>query len=255
MQSEFIYKKIKKLKVDALIDRSTPARDMEVESFFLSLSLIYNDIKGICVLERDFVDKYRRPIDGEISGHAGEWCGIKNQLFKILASTLYEALNLIQSRKSLIEGSMFQRYYQKLNRRDKNIWFLLLNVSGVNKEIDYNQDDIKSFEKLLIMIRNKISYHYDNGGIDLLNGYRKYFYNDLEKPGKDAAMYSTLRSDFWQNRYYYADAALVGFLHNEYAKLGHPEQNITDTIYEMAIRVAVVIMGLLDAYHEDIRKV
>lgn len=254
MKKRFINQKIKKLNVSGFIDQKTSPKELELESFFLSLALIFNDIKGLTILEKNLVDSYELPVSSEVSDHAGEWAGIKSQLFKYFVSTLYEFLELIKSKKNLISSSSFKKYYYQLNNSDQNIWSLILNISGADNSVNYNRDEVKLFEELLKLVRNEISFHYDASGKPLLSGFRTFFYSTNENPGKKYVMYSATKTDFYGTRFYYADAALNGCLSNEFSKVNKTEKVVAETIYKTSMRVAKVIMGLLEAYHKNKKK-
>jgi len=253
MPKKFKNSRIRKLQPEGIVDKNTDINELEIEIFFLSLALIYNDIKGLVIMEQTVMKSYEAPEKDEVSEHAGEWTGIKLQFFKYFSSVLREALDLIEKKKDLIQSTSFQNYCNKLNRSDKNIWYLLLNIVGIEAPVDYNKENIKLFNKLLKLIRNKMSFHYDVAGDFLVKGYRRHFYQNKGLPGTDSAMYSAQKTSFYETRYYYADAALGGFLRNEFDKMPNKDTVIADT-YKTAIRVAKVIMGLLEEYHKNKRK-
>lgn len=240
--------RIRKLDPNGLIDKDLPLKDLELESFFLSLALIFNDIKGIVILENAINEIYEKP-DQSISSHTGEWSGMRLQIVKYSASVLHEALNLIEKKKAILSKQSFQRYYNQLNSYDRNIWLLTLNVCGIEHSEKYDQTQISTFKKLLLLIRNNISFHYYDAGKPLIRGYRKFFF-ETPGPGSKSAMYSYQSTNFLGTRYYYADAALQGFINDEFAKL-RSDGKALEEIYRMVIQIAKVIAGLLEVYHKD----
>lgn len=253
MGKRFTNHTIRKLDPKGVVDRKTGVKDLELESFFLSLALIFNDIKGIALIERDFLKKYEKPEPNKISGHAGEWAGIKLQIVKYSASILHEALNLIEKKKKLLSSQRFERYYNFLNAYDKNIWFLILNVCDIKQSVNLNKKKIKLFRKLLLLIRNSISFHYDDSGKPLIRGYRNHFYSNRITPNNESAMYSFKKSNFFTTRFYYADAALSGFLNQLTESQFGNSKVFVEEMNRMVLEIAKVIMGLLEAYHQDIK--
>ena len=240
--------KIRKLDPKGIIDEQTPLKNLELESFFLALGMIFNDIRGIVVLQEAFKEKYDRP-DGTVSIHTGNYVGIDLQVVKYLASILHEALKLIESKKAIVTDDRFQRYYLQLSQQDKKIWSLILKVCGIEQPDHFDLSDIQNFRKLLLLIRNNISFHYDDAGKPLAKGFRKHFYGTAPGPANKSAMYSQSKTHFHANRYFYIDAALSGFLHGEYEK--QPTSDVQREIIEMVIEISKVIEGLIEAYHKD----
>jgi len=248
MAKRFQDQKIRKLSPEGMIDKDSPAKDLELESFFLTLALIFNDIKGIAILESTFTKIYEKP-DATVSAHTGEWTGIKLQIVRYSASVLHEALKLIEDKKNVVSSLSFQRYYNKLKNYEKNLWLLILNVCGIDNSEQYDQKKIETFKRLLELIRHNISFHYYGSGKSLIKGYRKHFY-EKTGAGTESAMYSYRSTDFYGTRYYYADAAIQGFIDDEFGKL-QLNGKALDEIYRMVLQVAKVITGLLEAYHKD----
>lgn len=249
MNEEFKYHKLRKLQPQGLIDKDTTPRELSLEGLFLSLALIFNDIKGLALMEECRDKVYRKPVDEEDSGHAGEWWGLKYQIIKYFSSILYETIELIMKNKKVIKSAEFKKYSLSLSEQNQKIWSLLLDIADIEKSINFSDEKINRFKKLLSMIRHKMAFHYDQSAIHLIEGYRRHFYHTHIGNATKFAYYSSQISDPFRSRYYYADAALMGFLYKEMDSMGDVGE-VFDAIYNTAVEVSLVIMGLLEEYHK-----
>lgn len=249
MLQKFSLQRIRKLLPEGIISRDSPYKSLEIEAFFLSLAMLFNDIKGLVILEKDFKDKYEMSTQ-EISGHNGQYFGIKLQIVKYAAGILNESLRLISDNTKVLKTTQLQSFVNQLNTQDNNIWKLLLDVCGVTQlPQDDEEEDLKKFRTLLVYIRSNTAFHYYQSGKPLIEGFRKFFYLDEQTAMNQSAMYSYNSTDFDGTRYYYADAALKGLFEKEFLKFGSV-QKVLEEIYILINEVAKVITGLLEVYHK-----
>ena len=165
----------------------------EICSFILTLACIYNDFKD-ALLSLKSLDKVEPSGAYEETSEWGEHSGLKFHVIRILCSQIHELLNLIGRNKKVIEDPFFDEVVRQIDKLGKESWQSLVNISQGKK-------DAHRIAKTLLMIRNKISFHYDPKEIS--KGYKKYF---LDASTKKKAYIS--RGDaIGQERYYFADAA------------------------------------------------
>ncbi len=245
---EFKNSKLRKLKPEGLISDSPSTSGQELDLFFLSLAMVFNDLKGLVYFDKWRERYYRKPQPTEYSEHAGEFAGLKIQTLKYTIGLLHESLLLISENRKIIDSTIFQRYYQQLNSNDQKIWSLLIDICDDKETKEYNEVDIEKIRHLLLMIRNNVAFHFFQSGKPLAQGFRRHFFEqdlgDLTK----FATYSSTSTGFYETRYYYADAAVSGFLAEQTDETG---RKVLDDIYMLTVQLAKVINALLEQYHRD----
>lgn len=245
---EFGQGKLKKTKPESLISADGEVDDFD--SFFLTLSLIFNDIKGLVYFDRFVKSKMPDKFEG-LSSIEGECTGINTQIFKMLASQLFEFMKFLEENKSVVESDRFSLYLRKLSGENKEIWSLLCYVvfSQRDNKID---SSLLDFKKILTQIRSNVSFHYYQSGKPLIDGFREHFFinKKIKKTSRDYAYYSIKKSDFDSNRFYYADAAITGYI-SKILGIAGDVKDISGKIIQLSGFVSLVIVGLLDIYLEE----
>jgi len=209
------------------------------------LALVFNDIKGLTHFH-DFVKEFRKPALGEVSGHAGVYGGIRLQIFKMSVGVLNEFLKFLRENKELFESTEFKQYIHGLSVDSTTLWELLVTTSSNGKD-----KNSQARKKLLARIRNETAFHYSQSSDALKTGFRiKFFGPKFQKEsGANAAYYSATKTDYDGIRFYYADAALEGYLEERLSEVGDSSVVVGD-IYELMIAVSKVIADILDEYHK-----
>lgn len=241
--------KLKKTKPESLISAEGKVDDFD--SFFLTLSLIFNDIKGLVYFD-EFV-KLNTPnkFDDLPTGIEGESTGLNTQIFKIAASYLFEFMKFLEKNKKIVNDDKFSLYLRKLSGENRNIWNLLYNVV-LSKKDDMPNNDLLDFKKILTKIRSNVSFHYYQSGKSLVEGYREHFFinKKCKKEFRDYAYYSIKKTNFYKNRFYYADAAINGYINKTLGFHGEVK-DVSGKIIQLSGLVSLVIVGLLDIYLEE----
>ncbi|OGY45317.1 MAG: hypothetical protein A2729_00575 [Candidatus Buchananbacteria bacterium RIFCSPHIGHO2_01_FULL_39_14] len=244
MKKEFQLGALRHKKPLSLID-DNPSNDRDVDRFFLIMALMFNDIKGLVFFD-NWLHEYREPQKEEISGHAGEWHGIKLQRIKLLAAILSEFLNVLEEYKNIINTDPINRYEQQLSRQDKSIWDLFLEVTKIHPT-KLSDERIEVFKKMLIQIRANVTFHYYGAGKPLANGFRDHFY---KKFVNQPAYYSAQGTNFYKTRYYYADAAIQSYLESCMTMAGEADK-VLETITDLTVKASKVINGLMEQYLKE----
>ncbi len=195
---------------DVVAKQPSQKSQEEIAGFFLTLAVIFNDIKGISLIF-DLIKNHTEPIrPNEISGHAGETRGLQLQMLKTLAGVLSEALRFLKENISVAEGAYTKTLLTDISRDDADLWDLLVAVAC---ERSLPQTHIEPrLRILLVEIRNNAAFHYYQSGKILLSGFRKNFYGRPEKnEALEWALFKAKLTGFSESRFYFADAAVEGY--------------------------------------------
>ena len=193
----------------------------EVCGFVLSLALIYNDIKNTGLLNEALNDS--RPSGSYLERQDwGEYTAMLNFIDRISMGILHELFNLIKSHQNVLEDKFFKEVIKSINKDVKIFWKALVDTSLEN----YSNNKLA---KDLMIIRNKISYHYDPKAIS--NGYKHIFEN------KENMMkaYISRGKNMPESRFYFADAAVDGCMQNIYGSedISHFLNSISENLEKL----------------------
>src|SRR3990167_7328114 len=103
----------------------------DIQSFFLILGLIFNDLKGLIFFQKFIEDNYRKPEINEVSAHAGEYGGLIAHADRLLIATVGEFFKFIEENISVLNSVPFLLLLKKSNNPDyKNTWNDLVKLSN-----------------------------------------------------------------------------------------------------------------------------
>jgi len=142
----------------------------EVCGFILSLALIYNDIKNISLFF-ELTSKSVPQGKFEERKEWGEYNGILNFLDRLIIGLLHELFRLIRENKGVIEDIYFKQIIRLIRKDAKISWQALVDTS-------FEKYSDNKLAKDLMVIRNKVSFHYDPKAIK--QGY-DFFYDKVKK--------------------------------------------------------------------------
>ena len=103
---------------EQLISKSEPK---DIDKFFVTLGLIFNDLKGLLLLDVAFKEAYDVPVDGEISFHTGEYSGMSMQIQRLIIGHLNEFCVFLKDQKDTMSSARFQlllKNYKSPERRN-----------------------------------------------------------------------------------------------------------------------------------------
>src|SRR3990167_7890934 len=92
----------------------------DIQSFFLILGLIFNDLKGLIFFQKFVEDDYRKPEINEVSVHAGEYNGLMAQADKLLIATVGEFFKFIEENVSVLNSLSFLLLTKRLSPENRN---------------------------------------------------------------------------------------------------------------------------------------
>ncbi len=242
---DFENHKMRKLEPGDLIDDNTPAKKLELPGFFLVLACIFNDLKGMTMLHRMRTEIYRTPEKDEVSEHTGEYNGITLQLHKNIIGIIHEALRFVSENEAIIQSPEFKQYENKMSQQSKEVWALVVSVAtGKQTPPKY-----EVLGKILSQIRSNASFHYYHSAAPLITGFRDHFYKEKEHGAHKMAYYSATQTDPTVTRYYYADAALEGYILKCLSPAGSTPKEGFDEIFKLSSLIGKAIVELLNQYH------
>jgi len=187
-----------------------------MEDFFLVLAVIYNDLKGLIHLEKDFMDNHVPPTSGTPSAYLGEYNGMTTQLYKTLAGLVNEFFVFLKEHEKLYKEPRFQLMFLKMAPSVGKEWEGILDAA-------LERPDSKKPGTLgyrLLRVRNDVAFHYYKSEKVLREAFQEFF-NDETRPNADFAYYS-FGENMQDTRFYYADAAVQRYLMKTASTEGAP---------------------------------
>lgn len=172
----------------------------KLESVFLGLGVIYNDLKGFIFLEKTLIDFYRKPAGDEISVQTGNYAGTLVQVKRLISSTVNEFFIFLEKNQDIFAGKEFREILSRIPNDKKDLW------TGLNEAAVGNLTKVSKQIKALAIIRNNITFHYDHSGKQLRSGFLSRFLGEYEDSRKNKAYYS-IGDTIGDTRFYFADAA------------------------------------------------
>ena len=208
----------------------------EFGDFFFTLALIFNDLKGLMMMEELFRKNYDNPAQNEISNHTGNYHGISIQIERLYAGLVHEFLKFLSQdeSKTILSSIPFQLIVKKIPTDSANHW---KTIEALAMKSDY--DHSSEFAQTLLLVRNNVSYHYHQSGPVLRQGLR-HFFNETEKSASNEYAYYSLGQNMSETRFYYIDAAVQGYM--------------TRQLKNTNLDVGLDVLGNFSQYQIKIRK-
>lgn len=187
-----------------------------IESFFLGLGMVFNDLKGLILFEKMLIETYEKPQGEEITCHAGNYCGILVQIHRLIASTINEFFVFLKKNDCIFSKSEFKEVIDRLSLPNKKFWSMM--VAAAHNEFP----NVESPLKMLVYVRSNIAFPYDHSGKILRNGYISRFFGELQNDRNKFAYYS-IDDNIELTRFYFSDAAAEEVLYISAGK--KPKEN------------------------------
>lgn len=211
----------------------------DFDSFFLILSMIYNDIKGLIFFDLLLKETYRQPKDAELTSHAGEYSGLRIQLRKLMIGTAVGFLEFVRKNDSLISAPQFQLILKKIPKDRRKIWTdIYLSATGKSANSE------ETLFSILSRIRSNIAFHYDIHNKELRTGFVQAFHNKNNLPPQYQKAYFSPGVNMEETRYYYADASTEKYISNI---LEGREDEISKTISDANLFITAVMNVYLNS--------
>ena len=174
-------------------ERLLNSENDEVGAFFLSLSLAYNDLKGVLWTSQVMIDAQGGPdAPFQKTARRGQTGGMSVQAMRYSAGIAHEILKLVREHRVLVDGSDFESL--DLTPAGLTRWQEL-------KDLAYARESDNGLVRALAAIRNSIAFHYYSP-----KNVAKSFSEHFRQPDEGNALLSVGKNTE-QTRFYYADAA------------------------------------------------
>lgn len=210
----------------------------DLQSFFLILGLIFNDLKGLIFFQKLVEDNYRRPNVDETSAHAGEYNGLIAQADRLLIATVGEFFKFIEENKTVLNSLHFLLLLKKTNNRDYiNRWNDLIKLG-----------DGTTVLSKIARVRSNVTFHYDNSMEELRRGFISSFFSKEKNLIHHKRAFYSLGNDMENTRIYYSDAAAQSYI-NSFLEIDD-RVKIRNAINNMNLTVH----WLLKIYLDNIKK-
>lgn len=168
-------------------------------NFMLALALIYNDCKNL--IYAYIVTAQSRPEGGFRRNRLwGALSGVQFHIFRTVISLLHELFNLIRDNMSILQQPFFKSVVRQIDPQARKAWETVVTVALGNKPSD-------TLGKSLLLVRNKMSFHYDGKAI-----FKGYCYHFLQSEHLDQRAFISRGNSMKESRFYFADAAATGYL-------------------------------------------
>lgn len=162
-------------------------------NLILSFAVAFNDLKDIAMALR-FLKALDPQVNPQLSPERGQHVGLGVHLMRVEAGIIKELMVLIEDNADVIESAAFSRLIRRLSLKARNAWKAVVSIA-------LKEDTSHPMGKFLLLVRNKVAFHYDPKEIS--RGYSLAF------PSNSAGMipYVSRGNSMPETRFYFADAA------------------------------------------------
>lgn len=175
----------------------------DIQSFFLILGLIFNDIKGLIFFQKIIEDNYRKPDVNEVSAHSGEYNGLVVQAERLLIAATAEFISFLDKNKAVVNSINFQVILKGLNSENRKSWDNLVKFGSQSTTLTK-----------IARVRSNIAFHYDHSMEELRRGFIDSFFNKRGDLIQHRHAYYSLGDDVETTRIHFSDAAAEDYVHS-----------------------------------------
>lgn len=228
------------IKPGSLISEKTS--DM-IDNFFLALALVFNDLKGLILFDTLIVEEYRPPGLEEITPHAGEYGGVRIQIYKSMIAIINEFFELIKRSKDILSTTEFNLILKTLSQSAQEHWKTIVDIAdGSNIASD-------NFSKTLCQIRSNVVSHYYQADKNLRKGFCiKFFEKEIGNFNKNERAYYSVGQNLESTRFYYIDAAVEEYLYAIQTKDIPTKEEYKKLVITIVEDMNFIIASLLKEY-------
>jgi len=224
---------LQKINPQRIINHQEPSH---LDNFFLTLALVFNDLKGIVLFERMMIERFRRPDIGECSVQCGEYGGLLVETSKFFGGVINEFFIFLSKNKDVIDSYTFKGILKSINKEERQLWEEIIDIA-FNKV-----GGASDFSKILKIIRNHIAFHYFGSHEDLKNGFISFFFKKDKIQHNEFAYYSMGNPMTMENtRFYYIDAAEQEYLNSLSKDYELFKKDVSKIIIKMNFAIAALI--------------
>jgi hypothetical protein len=168
-------------------------------NFILILALVFNDLRDLYYANVLLGDC--KPVNStQKSRHLGSYSGLYLHVIRLIMGSVHELLNAINEQRGDLESPFFREVVRGLPMDTRDDWNDLVKVAQGITPTE------QKLNKLLLRIRNNLSFHYDPRAAHA--GFKKHFVTMKA----DNRGYVSRGDSIQESRFYFADAAVQGLL-------------------------------------------
>lgn len=215
--------------------------EQKICEFILSISLIYNDFKNLVWASHNILNNCEQ---GEkLTAYHGQHSGFRIHIDKLLYSLMRELFQLIKQNESVLIHILFLETINRLSKEARESWQSLIDFSQ-NKEIKN-----KKLKMFFERIRHKTAYHLDPK--DIMAGYNYFFFS------KDTNMqaYISRGNALSENRFYFADAAVQGYIELRFKEVKETGINILEIVKDINLAIYEIVTKFINIRGYAFRKI
>ncbi len=202
-------------------------------AFVLALAVIYNDSKDVSYAHE--LLRELAPSPPPLHSRAwGVFGGMDLHLFRLHIGLLHELFKLIQANEVVLRDDYLRSVVNQLPASARASWNTLVEVALGATPSD-------RLGRSLLLARNKIAYHYD--AEQILRGYKEHFCGPNKR---DEWAHVSRGPNMARSRFYFADAAVQGYIHNV-ASVGS-WQELTSDISSMLHTLNFALRGIVERF-------
>lgn len=211
-------------------------KEDKIEDFFITLGLVFNDLKGLSLFEKLLVDNFEKPRRNETTSHAGNYGGVLAQIHRLFASVIHEFFEFLNENKEILINNEFNEILNKLPIEDKNLW------KGLFAAAAGDLSKLTDFLKALLRIRNNLGFHYYDSGKNLRRGYKSFF--NRKKNSKNEFAYYSIGETVEATRFFFSDAAADETVQLVAGKEEKEEENNSLEQYRSQLTYTINVLNL-----------
>jgi hypothetical protein len=237
---------------DIISEGITDQSEEIYRSFMLTLSLVFNDLKALVLLNDTVRNAYETPEVIQTDAHSGEKEGVGLYLLKTLLSTLHESIVFLKESEEIYNSVRFQKILVRTSKNTRDVWEVLIKIATEKDVVVPQWIEFKELADFLKILRNNVGFHFQTRK-SLVKGYRKFFFYGIRGvPDKNREIaYRSTESEFMNSRYYYADAALQGYLVNLFGDEEQTKERV-DEAFKLLNLIGYSIHDVLREYHQTL---
>lgn len=224
-----------------------------IESFFLGMGVVFNDLKGLELFQKMLINSYVQPTENELTAHAGNYGGILVQTQKLIAGTINEFFIFLKKNTEIFSTTEFKEITNRLAKPDKELWNSMIAASRGQFP------NLSDMFKAIAQVRSNVTFHYDHSGKVLRNAYISRFFGNTTN-GRNKYAYFSIGDSAETTRFYFADAAVEESLYiaagkkpGDNSSEKEPVKKYYDQIGETVHVVNGVISSMLKIYIQSRR--
>jgi hypothetical protein len=198
-------------------------------NFVLTLALTFNDLRDLYyanVLVRDCKPEGA----AQKNRHWGYYSGLSLHVTRLIMSVVHELLNLIEKQHDDVNHAFMRDVVKMLPTDHRGSWKEIVRIGLGQSSTDGNK-----LGKLLLKIRNNVSFHYDPKAIH--KGFKNHFMTEQ----MDVRCYISRGDSIQSSRFYFADASVDGLLRElareQAGNLALAFQKLLDTVCDPLILI------------------